>query len=266
MPKDFSAPSRASRPASTGNKRAVAPKWESARGETPAKRDGRKGYASNKGDYVPKSERGVEADRKPRTARPDFDADRKPRTARPDFDGDRKPRTSRPDFDADRKPRASRDFDGDRKPRASRDFDGDRKPRTGGRDFDPARKSFSERPDRVARDNDRNRTFEGARAKSSTGKTFSQDVKLERLESATNAATFATFQEMDLPDRLTQELAKMGAAAPFPIQAATIPVAMAGQDVLGRGKTGSGKTIAFGVPLVATVSYTHLTLPTKRIV
>ena len=43
----------------------------------------------------------------------------------------------------------------------------------------------------------------------------------------------------------------MGAAAPFPIQAATIPVAMAGQDVLGRGKTGSGKTIAFGVPLVA---------------
>jgi superfamily II DNA/RNA helicase len=251
MPKDFSAPSRASKPAGAGKKRAVAPKWDSARSEAPAKRDGRKGYASNKGDYVPKSERIVEVDRKPRTARPDSESDRKPRTARPAFDGDRKPRTSRPDFDADRKPRASRDFDGDRKPRAARDFDGDRKPRTGGRDFDPARKSFSERPDRVARDNDRNKTFEGARAKSSTGKTFSQDVKLERLESATDAATFATFQEMDLPDRLTQELAKMGAATPFPIQAATIPVAMAGQDVLGRGKTGSGKTIAFGVPLVA---------------
>lgn len=214
MPKDFSAPSRASKPAGAGKKRAVAPKWDSARSEAPAKRDGRKGYASNKGDYVPKSERIVEVDRKPRTARPDSESDRKPRTARPAFDGDRKPRTSRPDFDADRKPRASRDFDGDRKPRAARDFDGDRKPRTGGRDFDPARKSFSERPDRVARDNDRNKTFEGARAKSSTGKTFSQDVKLERLESATDAATFATFQEMDLPDRLTQELAKMGAATP----------------------------------------------------
>ena len=239
MPKDFSAPSRASRPASTGNKRAVAPKWESARSESPAKRDGRKGYASNKGDYVPKSERIVEVDRKPRTARPDYEADRKPRTARPDYEADRKPRTARPDYEADRKPRAARDFDGDRKPR------------TGGRDFDPARKTFSERPDRVARDNDRNRSFDGARAKSSTGKTFSQDVKLERLESATDAATFATFQEMDLPERLTQELAKMGAATPFPIQAATIPVAMAGQDVLGRGKTGSGKTIAFGVPLVA---------------
>jgi superfamily II DNA/RNA helicase len=56
---------------------------------------------------------------------------------------------------------------------------------------------------------------------------------------------------MGLPDRLTQELAKMGAATPFPIQEATIPAAMAGRHVLGRGKTGSGKTIAFGVPLVA---------------
>jgi superfamily II DNA/RNA helicase len=42
----------------------------------------------------------------------------------------------------------------------------------------------------------------------------------------------------------------MGAETPFPIQAATIPSALSGQDVLGRGKTGSGKTIAFSVPLV----------------
>jgi superfamily II DNA/RNA helicase len=103
----------------------------------------------------------------------------------------------------------------------------------------------------VARDNDRNQSFDKARTKSASGKTFSQDVKLEKLKSAENVATFATFQEMDLPERLTQELAKMGAATPFPIQAATIPVAMEGRDVLGRGKTGSGKTIAFGVPIVA---------------
>ena len=38
---------------------------------------------------------------------------------------------------------------------------------------------------------------------------------------------------------------------PFPIQAATLPATLAGRDVLGRGKTGSGKTIAFAVPLVA---------------
>jgi superfamily II DNA/RNA helicase len=42
----------------------------------------------------------------------------------------------------------------------------------------------------------------------------------------------------------------MGAASPFPIQASTIPAAISGRDVLGRGKTGSGKTIAFTVPLV----------------
>ena len=46
------------------------------------------------------------------------------------------------------------------------------------------------------------------------------------------------------------ELAKGGIATPFPIQAATIPAALSGRDVLGRGKTGSGKTIAFGVPLI----------------
>ena len=84
-------------------------------------------------------------------------------------------------------------------------------------------------------------------------KSFAPDRVLERLESvdASTVETFQTFQEMDLPERLTQQLAKMGAAAPFAIQAATIPAALAGHHVLGRGKTGSGKTIAFGVPLVA---------------
>ncbi len=38
--------------------------------------------------------------------------------------------------------------------------------------------------------------------------------------------------------------------SPFPIQAATIPDALAGQDILGRGRTGSGKTLAFGLPLL----------------
>jgi superfamily II DNA/RNA helicase len=45
-------------------------------------------------------------------------------------------------------------------------------------------------------------------------------------------------------------LAELGAETPFPIQAATIPVVLEGRDVLGRGRTGSGKTIAFGAPTV----------------
>jgi superfamily II DNA/RNA helicase len=46
-------------------------------------------------------------------------------------------------------------------------------------------------------------------------------------------------------------LAAAGITAPFPIQAATLPDALAGRDILGRGKTGSGKTLGFAIPLAA---------------
>jgi len=48
-------------------------------------------------------------------------------------------------------------------------------------------------------------------------------------------------------------LSELGAASPFPIQAATIAPILEGKDVLARGRTGSGKTIAFGAPLVESV-------------
>jgi superfamily II DNA/RNA helicase len=46
-------------------------------------------------------------------------------------------------------------------------------------------------------------------------------------------------------------LAAAGITAPFPIQAATLPDALAGRDILGRGQTGSGKTLGFCIPLAA---------------
>ncbi|MFF7161330.1 DEAD/DEAH box helicase [Streptomyces sp. NPDC008086] len=61
----------------------------------------------------------------------------------------------------------------------------------------------------------------------------------------------ATFAELDLPARLLAALAAEGVTVPFPIQAATLPNALAGRDVLGRGRTGSGKTLAFGLPVLA---------------
>ena len=60
-----------------------------------------------------------------------------------------------------------------------------------------------------------------------------------------------TFTELGLPEALVERMARDGITKPFPIQAATIPDAMAGKDVLGRGRTGSGKTLGFGLPMLA---------------
>ena len=83
--------------------------------------------------------------------------------------------------------------------------------------------------------------------------TAHEDVVLERLEAeAIQAADVegVTFADLGLGSNIVRELSTLGAEAPFPIQAATIPDVLKGRDVLGRGKTGSGKTIAFGAPLV----------------
>ncbi|WP_404869729.1 DEAD/DEAH box helicase [Kitasatospora griseola] len=60
----------------------------------------------------------------------------------------------------------------------------------------------------------------------------------------------ASFAELNLSAGLLKELGAQGVTEPFPIQAATLPDALAGRDVLGRGRTGSGKTLAFGLPLL----------------
>ena len=62
-----------------------------------------------------------------------------------------------------------------------------------------------------------------------------------------------TFASLGVPENLVRALSAAGIDAPFPIQAATIPDALAGRDLCGKAATGSGKTIAFGVPLLARV-------------
>lgn len=62
-----------------------------------------------------------------------------------------------------------------------------------------------------------------------------------------------TFAALGVPDEIVRALDRRGITAPFPIQAATIPDALAGRDLCGKAPTGSGKTIAFGVPMVARV-------------
>ncbi|GAA1441073.1 DEAD/DEAH box helicase [Leifsonia poae] len=203
----------------------------------------------DRGDRAPRREYG--SDRPQR----DFGGDRAPRR---DFDNDR-PRRS---FD-DRAPR--RDDRGDRAPRREygsdrpqRSFD-DRAPRRDDRGDRAPRKDFgSDRAPRRDFDNDRapRRDYDSKFYPSREEKpafTAHDDVVLERLEAeAIQAADVdgVTFGDLGIGGNISRALAELGAATPFPIQAATIPDVLAGKDVLGRGRTGSGKTIAFGAPLV----------------
>jgi len=59
------------------------------------------------------------------------------------------------------------------------------------------------------------------------------------------------FNGFGLPPKLLHSLARMKFAAPTPIQAQAIPLALQGRDILGTAQTGTGKTGAFGIPLVA---------------
>ncbi|WP_411761812.1 DEAD/DEAH box helicase [Streptomyces tunisiensis] len=68
---------------------------------------------------------------------------------------------------------------------------------------------------------------------------------------AGTAAPEITFADLGLPEGVVRKLAQNGVTSPFPIQAATIPDALAGKDILGRGRTGSGKTLSFGLPTLA---------------
>ncbi|MFJ1972858.1 DEAD/DEAH box helicase [Streptomyces sp. NPDC087903] len=73
----------------------------------------------------------------------------------------------------------------------------------------------------------------------------------------TTATPEITFSDLGLPEGVVRKLAQNGVTAPFPIQAATIPDALAGKDILGRGRTGSGKTLSFGLPLLTQLSGGH---------
>ena len=59
-----------------------------------------------------------------------------------------------------------------------------------------------------------------------------------------------TFSEMGLPESLRHTLTHLNFVAPTPIQAKAIPIALKGNDILGSAQTGTGKTVAFAIPLI----------------
>ncbi|MET8693652.1 DEAD/DEAH box helicase [Streptomyces bauhiniae] len=79
-------------------------------------------------------------------------------------------------------------------------------------------------------------------------------VEVDETTDTTDTTPELTFADLGLPEGIVRKLAQNGVTTPFPIQAATIPDALAGKDILGRGRTGSGKTLSFGLPTLATLA------------
>ncbi|HEY4152016.1 MAG TPA: DEAD/DEAH box helicase, partial [Pseudolysinimonas sp.] len=200
----------------------------------------------------------------PRRSSREFGSDDRPTRG---YDRDARPaaRIERPakSWDRDSRPvrgkeeRPARSFDRDARPARSND---DRPARTWDRTADrterPAR-SF-DRDSRPAKswDNDRAPRRDDRRhddRRDAAPRVQHEDVVLERLTAQAVTAGEVDgigFADLGLGQNIVRVLAELGAETPFPIQAATIPDVLAGRDVLGRGRTGSGKTIAFGAPLV----------------
>ena len=70
-----------------------------------------------------------------------------------------------------------------------------------------------------------------------------------------------TFSELGLPVAVCHSLSALGIKDAFDIQAAAIPDALEGRDVLGRGPTGSGKTFTFGLPMIARLAGSGVSRP-----
>ncbi len=70
-------------------------------------------------------------------------------------------------------------------------------------------------------------------------------------------ATSLRFTDLNLPDALLRALADVGYESPSPIQTATIPPLLEGRDMIGQAQTGTGKTAAFALPILARIDPTQ---------
>jgi superfamily II DNA/RNA helicase len=80
----------------------------------------------------------------------------------------------------------------------------------------------------------------------------------------TPVSSDTSFANLGVPASLTTVLAAAGITIPTPIQAATLPDSLAGRDVLGRGRTGSGKTYAFLLPLLTRLAASRTTRQSRK--
>jgi superfamily II DNA/RNA helicase len=230
----------------------------------------REGWAPKREGWAPKRDYDRSAAPKrdyDRSAAPkrDYDRNAAPKRAadgRPNWEP--RGKDARPARDEQRTERPARSYD-DRPVRTERPDDRERPRKTW--EERPAHRQHAERPTRQLRERAEHYTERPARNwderpgrptrsfehDARTPHQPHDDVVLERLEAQAITAGETdgiTFADLGLGQNIVRVLNELGAETPFPIQAATIPDVLSGRDVLGRGRTGSGKTIAFGAPLV----------------
>jgi superfamily II DNA/RNA helicase len=75
-----------------------------------------------------------------------------------------------------------------------------------------------------------------------------------RTASHRRGSTLTTFRDLGILTETAEALEAVGITSPFPIQEMTLPVALSGSDVIGQAKTGTGKTLGFGLPLLERVT------------
>ncbi|MFE7626474.1 DEAD/DEAH box helicase [Streptomyces sp. NPDC057509] len=79
-------------------------------------------------------------------------------------------------------------------------------------------------------------------------------LRSPRAASHRRGSTLTTFRDLGILSETAEALEAVGITSPFPIQELTLPVALSGSDVIGQAKTGTGKTLGFGLPLLERVT------------
>ena len=268
--------SRSSKP-TTGKSRTTAPRTD--RGARPTT-----GRPERKTSERPRAER--PASDRARNDRPRTDA---PRSEKPAFkktfnDKREKPETRATKFVAERATRPDRNpapaRNSDTVPSTRRDAAKARADRSndGRPNFEPRKREkyvpgVGKRSENTARDlkrsEDRTNSYNRPeRTSSAYGRTHSATTDFgaddnyisanladaNLIDATPKTAITMTFAELGIAPKLVERLTAQGINHPFPIQIATLPDALAGNDILGRGQTGSGKTLAFGLAMLTNLN------------
>ena len=73
-----------------------------------------------------------------------------------------------------------------------------------------------------------------------------------------------SFEDLGLQTELLQAVTSLGFTQPSPIQSAAIPILLQGHDLVGQAQTGTGKTAAFGLPMLQNLDYNGKTIRGAR--